>query len=406
MTRQAWRVLAAQLTTGVGDWAMLLVLWVWVDDLTGSVSLAGTVVFVIAVPSVFAPVIGTCVDIVSKRSALIFIEILTAVSVICLIRVRGRDDVWIIFTVAVWIGIAMLASNAALLGFAQAQAMDDSGLARFNSLLVTIRQGLRLVGPPLGAALYAAIGGQGVALVDTGTCIVATVILFGLTRDRPAKTANGDGSNRPSSAGSALRGLSLIWNVTSLKVATLVVALCSVSFGLIETVFFQLTTVGLNKPASFVGVLVSVQGAGAIGAGFAAPYLMRANCAQRVLAVGCALSAAGFGAMWTGILPLVVTGVLLSGIGLSFINVPVMTILELSSPRDSIGRVSTAFDFITTVPYIMFIAVGAVLAAAGTYRLPLGIMVIVCIGAGAVALTSRAGSRGSAESAPVVSRRI
>ena len=53
---------AGLLTSMVGDSLMLIVLAVWVKDLTGSSGAAGATFFWLALPSLIAPVFGLVVD--------------------------------------------------------------------------------------------------------------------------------------------------------------------------------------------------------------------------------------------------------------------------------------------------------------------------------------------------------
>lgn len=383
-------VLAAQLLSGIGDWAMLLLLGVWASDLTGAASTAGAVVFAMAGPTLAAPLIGTCIDMLDKRRALIIVEGGTGVVVLALLFVNDVSDLWVLFGVAVWVGLAALATNAAILGFAQCAVPHDEQ-PKFNSWLVTIRQGLRLVGPPLGAAMYTAFGGKVVAVADAATCVGAIGILFAIrvpTGLQPeAREHDAPGYSGPA----LLRGLAVIQRVSTLRVVTATLMLCSAAFGLVETVFFEIARIGLHRPTAFVGVLVGAQGVGAIVGGVACPLILTRVTSIGLLSVGCLVGGGGFALMGVPQLTPVVVGVFLVGLALAFANVPALTLIEQASPRALIGRVSTAFDMLTTVPYIICIAVGAAAAVAVPYRVPLTAMVILCVLASAYSW-SRSGS--------------
>ena len=59
------------LTSMVGDSLMLIVLAVWVKDLTGSNGAAGATFFWLAIPSLAAPLIGLVVDRLKRRTVLV-----------------------------------------------------------------------------------------------------------------------------------------------------------------------------------------------------------------------------------------------------------------------------------------------------------------------------------------------
>lgn len=63
LRRPDFRMLfAGVVATMVGESALLLVLAIWVKDLTGSSSLAGLTLFMIVAPALAAPVLGWVVD--------------------------------------------------------------------------------------------------------------------------------------------------------------------------------------------------------------------------------------------------------------------------------------------------------------------------------------------------------
>ena len=69
--RDARLLLAGQTLSAFGDWAMLIVLAVWMKSLTGSSALAGLVFFVFAAGSLLAPLGGLLADRVSRRPLMI-----------------------------------------------------------------------------------------------------------------------------------------------------------------------------------------------------------------------------------------------------------------------------------------------------------------------------------------------
>jgi hypothetical protein len=125
---------------------------------------------------------------------------------------------------------------------------------------------------------------------------------------------------------------------------------------------------------------------GAILGGLACPLLLSRVTKLALLSAGCLIAAGGFALMSVPQLAFVMAGVVLVGVALAFANVPAMTIIEQESQAAVIGRVSTAFDMLTTIPYVLCIAVGAGAALAVGYRVPLALMALLC---GAASLYSR-----------------
>ena len=188
LARPDFRLLfVAVVATMVGESALLLVLAIWVKALTGSSSLAGATLFALALPSLAAPVLGWVVDRFRRRPFLIVTLLTTAVALLPLLLVRGRDDIWIIFAVAVCLGTSMIMASATTAGLIK-EMLPDELLADANGALQTVRQGLRLVAPIGGAALFGLLGGRAVAALDI------LCLLIGAAPWPPSRSARSDPS--------------------------------------------------------------------------------------------------------------------------------------------------------------------------------------------------------------------
>src|SRR5256885_10769772 len=97
--RDARLFLAGWSLSVFGDWAMFIVLGVWMKDLTGSNSAAGLVFFVLALPSIPSPPAGVLVDRLKRRPPLIVTYSVEAAAVLPLLLVPGRRDGWLIYAV-------------------------------------------------------------------------------------------------------------------------------------------------------------------------------------------------------------------------------------------------------------------------------------------------------------------
>ena len=107
-----------------GDSLMLIVLAVWVKDLTGSNGAAGVTFFCLAAPSLLAPLLGMWIDRTRRRPALLVINGASALAVLPLLAVRDEGDVWIIYTVAVCYGFSLVAAAAALNGLLKVMLLE------------------------------------------------------------------------------------------------------------------------------------------------------------------------------------------------------------------------------------------------------------------------------------------
>jgi MFS family permease len=165
-----------ELASMIGDSLMLIVLAIWVKDLTGSNGAAGLTFFFLAAPALVAPLFGMFVDRFKRRSLLFWGNLASALAVSPLLLVHDRGDVWIVYTVAVFYGISFIVLPAGLFGLLK-EMLPDEMLVDANASLATSKEALRLVGPLIGAGLFTVIGGGGVALLDAATFVLAAITI-------------------------------------------------------------------------------------------------------------------------------------------------------------------------------------------------------------------------------------
>lgn len=158
-------------------------------------------------------------------------------------------------------------------------------------------------------------------------------------------------------------------------VIALAVALSVVGFA--ETAIFAVVSNELHRSASFVGVIMSVQGVGAIIGGPLSAPLMRRLGERWLTSVGLALVVVGSLLFEAGSLPMVLLGAVVFGIALPPLLVGAFTLLQLRTPDELQGRAFSAFDLIASLPQTMSIALGAALISVLGYRGELRIVAAV-----------------------------
>jgi MFS family permease len=366
---------AGQTLSLFGDSAMWLALGVWAKVLTGSSAAAGMVVFFIAAPALLSPLSGLLVDRVPRRRLLIVANLATAVAVLPLLLV---GDVWIIYAVAAAYGFSYTvlgSGQSALL----ATLLPHDELADANALMQTVREGLRLGAPLAGAALFTAFGGAVVALVDAATFVLAAaaIALMRTPDPRPERSAD--------------RGLAAgvrhVHRTVPLRQMTIACAVALLFIGFSETLTFEVVDVGLDREAAFVGVLLAVQGVGAIlGAGTAARLVRRAGEGP-VAGLGLIVFSLGTTLQMSSSLAVVAVGLILFGIGVPWVLVALFTLLQRCTPPGLQGRVYSAVEVLVGVPQMVSIAAGAALVTLVDYRLLLLAEATVVAAAGAWLLT-------------------
>jgi MFS family permease len=147
--------------------------------------------------------------------------------------------------------------------------------------------------------------------------------------------------------------------------------------GFSETLIFAVVDSGLHRPTSFLGVLESLQGAGAILGGITAARALRRFGDVRLVGIGMALFAAGDGTFVSSSLPLVSIGFLLAGFGIAWLIVGFATAIQLRTPQRLQGRVASAADTMISTPQTVSIALGATLISVVDYRALVALMAAV-----------------------------
>lgn len=387
------RYLWGQSVSIFGDSALWLALGIWVRELTGSNAQAGFTFFFLAAPSVLAPIWGTIADRFPRRRILLFGNLGTALMTLALLGVRGPNQVWLIWTVMAGYGASISLLSAAQSGFLRT-LLPDEHLGDAQGWLATVREGLRLIAPLIGAGVFALVGGHVVALIDATTFLVAAATVASIHVHEPAAAPrSGKWAQEVAAGWMHIRAVPALRQiVTALGVLCLVI-------GFTETAGFAVITSGLHRSASWIGPWEVVMGIGAVIGGPTVSGAMRRLGEGRVAAIGMLCWAVAAGLLTAPNLVVVLVGTVLAGFSLPWIIAPSMTFMQRSTPGHLQGRVSAAVDVLTSTPQSLSIAVGAVLLAVVGYQVLLLVVAAVSCGAGIWLITRPEQRRPSAQGA-------
>ena len=380
--RDARIYIVGQSFSVIGDSALWLAMGIWVKILTGSNSAAGLTFFAFVCGCMTAPLSGVVVDRLRRRPLLIAANLGGAALVCVLLLVHGRGQVWLIYAVMFGYGAVNGLITAAQTALLTVLVPGDL-LGEANSALQMLSQGLRLITPLLGAGLLALAGARPVILLDAGTFAVAAAAVLALRLREP----------RPDRAPARWRaeftaGLRHVADTRALRRPLIACVIAVSAFGFFETVPFAVVGQGLHRSPEFLGVLNSLQGAGALIGGALAAPVMRRTSERALMAGGLAACAAATLLLITGSLPLVLLAMAGVGLCVVWINVGAVTLIQRRTPGPLLGRVDAALEFAVVVPQAASIALGAALIAAVNYRILLVAMAAV-IGFSAAYLAGR-----------------
>jgi MFS family permease len=362
------RLFAGLTTSMLGDSVMLLVLSMWVKTLTGSNGAAGLTFFWMVIPSLFAPLYGMYIDRVKRKPLLVWGNVISAVMVLPLLLVQDAGDVWIVYVVAFLYGISFVVLPAGLNGLLKEMIPDDL-LVEANSSLQTTKEGFRLIGPLVGAALFGLFGGGVVAVVDSLSFLVAALIIASIPL-REAAPEHIEQHWWHEMTG----GIKHLAHEPVLRHTLVAFAIMLVVIGFSEASIYAVLDF-FGKPPTFAGVVVTVQGVGAIVGGLTASRWVRRLGEAGTVTIGLALLAVGLAIVaLTSDLWVTLAAVLVLGYGLPLTFIAFMTMLQRRTPNPLMGRVSAAVETIMGAPQAISLAVGALLVTLLDYHVIFAIM--------------------------------
>jgi MFS family permease len=379
----------------VGDSALLLVPGILMMDLTGSSGAAGLTVLFFMLPICAAPAFGWLIDRVDRRTVLITASGLSSVALLPLLVVDERGEWWIVYAVSV----AMGASYVCVFGAVTALVKDllpVELLAEANGAIQAVRQGMRIGGPLLGAAMYAAYGIGAVALLDMASFAVAAAIFSTLLEPEPSSAVH-----EPEPAAMPRRafltevtaGARVIVRDAAVRRSMIAIGALFLAGGVAESAIFAIVSDGLHRPPAFVGVLATMTGIGAVLGGLVAAVLIKRS--GELAAIGAGIAVYGLATIGISIptLPAVLGAAVAIGIGMTVPVVGRVTLLQRSTPSRLLGRAATAYDAIGGICQVVSIAAGAALVTVVSYRLLLPALGLLALAAAAYAFRGAALTR-------------
>ncbi|GIG61647.1 hypothetical protein Lfu02_60190 [Longispora fulva] len=372
LRRSDFRLLFTGLAASmVGDMLLMLVLSIWVRELTGSNGAAGATILCMVLPSLFAPLLGWGVDRFRRKPFLIWGNVLSAVTLLPLLAVEGREQTWIVYAVAVAFGLSGVVLGGALSALIKDMLPEDL-LAEANGALQTVREGLRLGAPIAGAAIYATAGGALVGVIDAVSFLIAAgAIALLKVRGTPVEPSQLDWW------GEMTAGVRHLFGEPALRRTVLGVAGAALAFGLLDAMVFALVDHGLHRSAPFISVLVTVQGVGALIGGLSSAKVIHRIGEVAAIGLGMGLLGVALAGMAapvrpTVLLPIALVAAVVAGVGLPIAFVAVNTLMQKRTPGELMGRANTAASALISTPQVLALGLGSILAAFADYRIVVG----------------------------------
>ncbi len=344
----------------LGNSAMSLVAGVWVKDLTGSSSQAGLVSACIYAATMGAPFAGLIADRLPRRQLLLWLNLLSAATMLPLLLVSSRAEVWIVFVVMAVYGI-----EATLMDPVEdalfAQMFTTRFRRRVTGWRLTIQETGRLAAPLLGASLFVLIGGGAVAALDAATFVFAALVITRLRVDDivPARTAEPFGPM-------LMAGVRHILNTTSIRAVAIATTAVMALSGIGVAAQYSLVD-GIGQHPAFLGVLTALLGGGSIVASLTAGRIIDRLGERRLAVIGLINFAAGNLLRANHWLPAALVGSAVLGFALPYVFLATLNLAQRETPNQLQGRVSAALLFALFGPQAITQTIGSALIAHLTY---------------------------------------
>jgi len=379
--RNAVLFVAVSVLSGFGGNAMALVTGVWLLDLTRSSSLAALAGLGVYAPQLAGPWLGGLLDRVPRRPLVIGVNLAMAAVLLGLFGVRR---VWFVFAVSLAYGVSHVlrdAGDAALLP----AALTPGELARVNGWRSSAQEGMKLVAPLAGTALYGWAGGPAVAAVSAATLLLAAGLYAALRLERTPTAVRERGLRA---------GLAVLRTRRAVRVTTALAAVAITASGFQTAATYAVVTTTLHLPATFLGLIGTAQGAGSIVGGLLAGRLIAARGTVAVGAVGTVLFAAATLARCLPWWPVTLATGVLTGIGLPWTLIAAVTAVQTQTPPALLGRVAATANTVMFGPIALAIPLGSAAVHLGSTP-PLVAAAAACLLAALVSRRSGPGVPGS-----------
>lgn len=364
-----------QTLSALGDRALIIAFGIWAKELTGSSAAAGGAFFFVAFPYLFAPFAGVIIDRFSRRRIYIIANLAMVFVLFLSLLVNNASQIWLLYAITLCYGISGIVIGPTQSAIV-ASTVDDADLPDANGLVQTATGGVRLLAPLIGAVLFTLLGGHVVAMIDAATFVVAALCVWRIrlpdsTRRVRESTAFGQ---------EMLAGLRHLIGAPTLRRVVIALGTALLVMGFSQTLIFSIVDDGLHRSPAFVGVLISVQGAGTIAAGLMAGALTRrfGDVSQVMIGIG-SITIAALLYMFANVV-VVAAGALWFGAAACWTTAGLITTVQLRTPTELQGRALTTSMAAVSLPQTISIALGAGLSLVVDYRILLVAMAVVTAG--------------------------
>ncbi|HTJ69705.1 MAG TPA: MFS transporter [Actinospica sp.] len=257
-------LLTSQFLSNTGDWLLMVAAPFFVFELTGSTMATGLTLTAESVPAILlGPIAGVFADRWDRRRIMIATDLLRAATVLSMLAVHSRGGVWIVYaalTLEAGFGQFFNPARGALIPSIIGRGPE---LSAANALSQLVGGVIRLVGGPLGGALYVFFGFHIVVALDVASYLLSAALTLPIRHRAEPRAARPPSSPLRAFRTDLRAGLSHLRHSPDLRVLFVIAALFFTGNAMLTALLVPYLGGVLHAGAQSLGILF-----GALGAGF------------------------------------------------------------------------------------------------------------------------------------------
>lgn len=379
------RLGSAMVFADFADSLLFVTAAIWVKELTGSDAAAGLVFVFLTLPALLAPLNGYLADRFNRKTILVGNYLTTATLCLMLLLVGSPNQVWLIYLAIFGYSNCNYLTGAAQSGLVHA-LLPERMLPAAQGMLSSLDQGMRIVAPLLGAALFTVTGMGPVAMLASACFVVTALILMGLpapksVTNRPAAASPGSSSlpQKQSIMAEMLEGFRHITNHRPLRLATVAMMLGFGACTTLNVTNFASLEQGAGAPPALLSVLVCVQGLASVIGGVCAGRVIALCGFPKTSVIGAVLASSGIVLMAGPHFGVLVAGMAAVGFGVPLLIVAYIAYRQTATPNHLQGRVAGVSTLATNLPQAAVSWAAAAAITSVDYRWIIAAATVVCL---------------------------
>lgn len=334
------RYLAGQIVSFIGVWAQHVALNLLLYEMTGSASLLGLLNFLLYAPMLLvAPIAGSRLS--HRRIKGILLTALvsnsTVSAMLCWFAVSASTDLLLLLSLALVSGCLSAVELPARLVLITATLKNPALTTSALSLNALVNHSAKMIGAPIGAALFIAFGAQAAFALCTGAMLFMAACVASVT-----VVAQADGEQ----TGTGIReGLRYVRSEPFASFFLPVIALVGLFANSYSTLVPLLGGEAFGDAARYTGWFLSAAGVGAALASVVLASRFASSAIDRCLGISHWIACLGLAGIWISPTPILAgLAFFVLGASITFTNSASSAMLLLRCPREVRGSIAGLYS--------------------------------------------------------------